>query len=181
MQYYNIQKNWRCIKPHLQNERVQATLVRDFNKFTFGRWKQPFTAGMKPTEFESCDWRCNARRGRQPEFWDYCKHAACHWLVGFNLRLAQLTEPKRPWRIVTSDLHSTVWDGDGMLWDMNFLALGITPDEAWRLASEDGIVMPVGKPIKVYMAQHYSKELPPPPTDQEALAMLSALTESIEQ
>jgi hypothetical protein len=157
MQYYPIQARWRRIKPHISDARVQATLVRDFNKFTFGRWKQPFTAGMKPTEFESCDWRCETRRGRQPEFWDYVKHSACHWLVGFNLRLAELVEPKRAWRIVTSDAHSTTWDGDTTLFDFNFLALGIAPDEAWRLASEGGTVMPIGKPIRVYMARHYSR------------------------
>ena len=31
---------------------------------------------------------------------------ACHWLVNFNLTLAQLVIPERKWRIVTGD-HST--------------------------------------------------------------------------
>jgi hypothetical protein len=56
MQYYPLQRNWRKAKPHLNHPTVQATLVEDFNKFTFGRWNKPFVAGMVPHEFESCDW-----------------------------------------------------------------------------------------------------------------------------
>jgi hypothetical protein len=69
-----------------------------------------------------------------------------------------LVEPKREWRIVTSDAHSTTWDGAETLFDFNFLALGIEPDEAWALASKHGTVMPVGKGIKVHFAQHYIEE-----------------------
>ena len=71
MRYYPVVRNWsRKIKPHLSDPEVQTVLVRDFNRFTFGRWEKPFVAGMKPTDFESCDWRYE-RRGRQPEFWDF--------------------------------------------------------------------------------------------------------------
>jgi hypothetical protein len=156
MRYYDVQKNWsRKIKPLLANETVQAILVKDFNKFTWGRWRQPFTAGMRPTEFESCDWRCNRRRGRQPEFWDYCKHSACHHLVNFNRRLAELAEPKRKWRIVTSQKHSTTWDGAETLFDINFLALGVDPNEAWALARDKGRVLPVGKNLVVHFAENW--------------------------
>jgi hypothetical protein len=56
----------------------------------------------------------------------YVKHAACHWLVNFALELAQHVEPNRAWRIITSQEHSTVWDGKDTLFDFNFLALGVT-------------------------------------------------------
>lgn len=158
MRYYPIQARWRRIKPHLADESVQTILVRDFNKFTYGRWRKPFLAGMKPTEFESCDWRCDRGRGRQPEFWDYCKHSACHHLANFNRRLAELAEPKRQWGIVTSQKHSTTWDGEEELFDINFLALGVDPDEAWKLASEGGKILPVGKNLVVHVAEHYSRE-----------------------
>ena len=81
IKYYDLSKNWRKVRPHLDNPRVAETLVRDFNKYTYGRWRQRFTAGRYPCEFESCDWRFE-RRGRPPHFWRYVKHAACHWLVG---------------------------------------------------------------------------------------------------
>jgi hypothetical protein len=110
MQYYDLKKNWRRVRRHINDERVQEILVRDFNKYTFGRWGQEFKAGHFPTEWESCDWQCE-HKGKPPAFWQYTNHAACHWLVNFALTLAQLVEPQRPWRIITSREHSTVWDG----------------------------------------------------------------------
>lgn len=157
MQYYPIQKQWKKIKPLIQKKEVQDILVDNFNKFTYGRWGQRFKKGMKPTEFESCDWRCD-RRGRQPEFWDYVKHAACHWLVNFNLKLAMLAEPKKEWQILVSDKHSTVWDGNDTLFDFNFSALGIDPQEAFDLAYEDGDLIEIGKTVEIYFAEHYKDE-----------------------
>ena len=107
---------------------------------------------MTPHEFESCDWWCD-HRGRMPEFWNYVKHSACHWLVNLNRELAIRAEPKRAWRIVTSQDHSTTWDGDQMLFDMNFLALGVDPDEAWRLANRKGRRLAVGKELRCHYAQ----------------------------
>lgn len=154
MKYFPIQKKWAKIKPFINDKEVQKVLVRDFNKFTYGRWHQEFKAGMKPTEFESCDWRCNTgKRGRQPEYWDYVKHAACHWLVNFNLKLAMLVEPTKQWRIVTSDNHSTVWDGEDTLFDFNFSALGVDVNEAWTLADQDGRHLKPGKQMRVYYSE----------------------------
>ena len=152
LKYYDPKKNWRKIKRHLDDPELNRILVKDFNKFTYGRWGDPFIPGMKPADYESVDWRCE-RRGRPPAYWAYVKHGACHWLVNFNYRLAQLVEPNRQWRILTSDLHSTVWDGDSTLFDFNFLALGVSPEECFRLAR--GKMMKSGKYIKVYYAQPY--------------------------
>lgn len=157
MKYYSFVKNWRKIKPLLSDETVQGVLVRDFNRFTFGRWRERFLRGMLPCEFESCDWRFS-KAGRHPEYWNYVKHSACHWLVNFNLELAKLVEPKKQWRIVSSQAHSTVWDGEETLFDMNFSALGVDPNEAFSLANEEHL--PIGKRLIVYYADHYSKEVP---------------------
>jgi hypothetical protein len=132
---------------------LNAILVRDFNKFTYGRWRTPFTNGEYPRDFESCDWSWD-HRGKEPRFWRYVKHSACHWLVNFNLSLAQLVERGRPWRIVTSDEHSTVWDGDQTLFDLNFVALGISPDECFQIA--DIKRLPPGRELTVYLADHFS-------------------------
>ena len=154
--YYPIVRNWsRKIKPHLADKEAQRLLVRDFNRFTFGRWEKPFLPGMKPFEFESCGWYLE-RRGRPPQYWDYVKHAACHWLVNFNRRLATLAEPKAEWCIVTSQKHSTVWDGEDTLFDMNFSALEVDPDEAWRLATFEGRILPAGKNLICHLADHYT-------------------------
>lgn len=143
MRYYDLKRHWtKRIEPHLGDAKLNAILVRDFNKFTQGNWRTPFRHGQFPRDFESCDWWID-HCGREPRFWCYVKHSACHWLVNFNLRLAQLVEPGHPWRIVTSDNHSTVWDGNETLFEFNFLALGISPDECFTLANERHL--PLGK------------------------------------
>jgi len=157
MRYYDIQKNWKKVKRHLDDPRVVDALVCDFNKFTFGRWRKRFTAGQYPFDFESCDWWVE-HRGRRPQFWMYVKHAACHWLVNFALELAQRVEPNRTWRIITSQKHSTVWDGKGTLFDFNFLALGVTAAECFRLAHKKELAP--GRHHKVYFADHWTSDLP---------------------
>lgn len=150
MIYFPIVRNWYRIKPHLENKDVQDVLVRDFNKYTFGRWKQEFKHGMVPAKFERCDWALD-RKGRPPEYFNYVKHGACHWLVNFNLKLVMLVEPNRKWRILTSDNHSTVWDGKEMLFDFNFTALKIDPNEAFSLANKRQLK--IGTEKKVYLLQ----------------------------
>ena len=132
MQYYDLKCNWPKIKPHLANKELNAILVIDFNKYTYGRWRTPFKAGMYPDDFETNDWRCE-RRGRPPQFWRYVEHAACHWIVNFTLKLAMLAEPQKKWRIITTQKHSTVWDGERTLFDFNFQAMGISPAECFLL------------------------------------------------
>ena len=57
MKYYDLKRNWRKVKPHIDHPSVQKVLVRDFNKFTYGRWRQKFEPGMKSADFESSDWQ----------------------------------------------------------------------------------------------------------------------------
>jgi hypothetical protein len=157
IRYYDIPGKWtKRIQPHLGDEHLNQIIIRDFNKYTYGRWRRKFMPGMFPADFESCLWDIS-HRGRKPRYWRYVKHAACHWLVNFNLRLAQLAEPSHPWRILTSQDHSTVWDGDAILFDMNFLALGVAPDEAFTLASEKEL--PIGKQLRTYFAEHFSVDV----------------------
>jgi hypothetical protein len=155
MEYYDLKKNWRKVKRHINDERVQKILVRDFNRFTIGRWRQEFKAGQLPTEFESCDWWCE-HQGKIPAYWNYVKHAACHWLVNFALTLAQLVEPHRPWRIITSPKHSTVWDGHELLFDFNFSAMGVPADECFELANKRELKP--GKLVRVHIAKPFSAE-----------------------
>ena len=153
MKYYDLKTNWRKVKRHIDRPEVQEVLVRDFNRFTWGRWRQKFMPGQVPTEFKSCDWQLE-HKGRRPAFWQYTKHAACHWLVNFTLRLAERVEPQHEWQIITSDEHSTVWDGKDLLFDFNFQAMGILPAECYRLARE--LELPPGEFIEVHWADHYA-------------------------
>jgi hypothetical protein len=154
IRYYDLRKKWRKVKRHLENPRVADTLLRDFNKFTYGHWRKRFTAGQYPCEFEN--WHIT-RRGRRPRFWKYVKCEACHWLVNFALELAQLVEPDRKWRIITSDKHSTVWDGDDTLFEFNFLALDIPPKQCFELAYEHELKP--GQHRKCGYPDHYTVEM----------------------
>jgi hypothetical protein len=68
--------------------------------------------------------------------------------------LAVLTEPNRMWRIISSSDHSTVWDGDETLFDLNFQAMGISPDECFRNAFKRQLKP--GRYLRVNFAQHYT-------------------------
>jgi hypothetical protein len=137
MRYYDPQKNWRKLKPHIASPDVQIKLYEDMLLYTKAVNRRDFTYGDKPSGFEIGDWRetCN-RKGRHPAYWDYVCARACHWLVNFNLMLAMRVEPKNPWRIITSEKHSTVWDGRSLLFDLNFHANGVTALECFQLADD---------------------------------------------
>lgn len=156
MRYYDIKRHWRKVADQIDTPIVQRVLVRDFNKLTYGKWRKPFTPGRTPAEFENCDWRLS-HRGRAPAYWAYVKHGACHYLCNFWLVTAEQVLSDRPWRILTSEKHSTVWDGDETLFDFNFQAFGIAPDECFAMANDREL--PIGKHRKTYMAQHWREEL----------------------
>ncbi len=158
MRYYDLKRYWtRRIEPHLGDEELNRILVGDFNKFTFGRWRKKFLPGMYPDEFESCDWQFG-HRGPCPRFWRYVKHAACHWLVNFALRLATLAVPARSWRVVTSQEHSTVWDGRATLFDLQYSAFGVPPEKCWEVASGGAVLAP-GEYLNVEPALHWREEV----------------------
>jgi hypothetical protein len=153
VRYYDLKRRWsRRIVPHLDDPELNHILVREFNKFTMGTWGRPFLPGMLPEDVESCDWRCD-HRPPHPKYWAYVKHAACHWIVNFSLRLANLAEPKHQWRILTSQDHSTVWDGELTLFDFNFQALGIPVKQTFLAACRTEL--PVGAYLTTYFASDW--------------------------
>jgi hypothetical protein len=154
IRYYDVGRNWtKKIAPLVNDRAIRAVLVRDFNKFTVGRCGQRFKDGDLPSHFETCDWDVG-HRGKRPKFWDYVRHSACHWLVNFNLKLAESVSPKKPWRILTSDFHSAVYDGREILFDMNFLALGVTPEESYKAATSRGAIeLPPGEELQVHFVE----------------------------
>jgi hypothetical protein len=52
VQYYDIQRRWRRIRPHLGDPELQRILVRDIRKVS-----PRFRPGMKPAELDDCDRR----------------------------------------------------------------------------------------------------------------------------
>jgi hypothetical protein len=79
--------------------------------------------------------------------------------VNFNMTLAQLVVPDRPWCILTSDRHSTCYDGKDTLFDFNFCALGIPAEEAYELATEgpNAEQLAPGKLLQTYLAGDWQK------------------------
>jgi hypothetical protein len=143
MKYYPIQKNWRKAKDIYSSPEAKAIWYPDMILFKemkaeetgVKQWYPTDSPELTPSDFESCYWRYG-RKGRQPAFWKYVCHAACHHLVGLGLYAATIVEPNQNWRVIGNEYHSTVWDGEDTLWDLNFTALGIDPDEAFKIATK---------------------------------------------
>lgn len=161
IKYFDIKKYWRRLKPIYQSAVTEAIW-----KLNMRDWQEQRSAGFGfnckfdqskyqlPCHHDSCDWRCD-HRGRTPAFWDYVCHGACHFVVDMNLHVAMTAYPKIPWRIITQRNHSTIWNGsttDPVLFDPNFLALNVTPVEAWKTASRGRFLKP-GQPLRPYVFQ----------------------------
>ena len=67
-----------------------------------------------------------------------------------------LVMPNRPWRIITSERHSTVWDDGDLMFDFNYQAFGVDPNESFDSAFDKEL--PPGKYRPVYFAEHYTRE-----------------------
>jgi len=156
MNYFPIQQNWRRLGPIYRSEEATTIWYPEMLAYQATRMEllnvtyafPEFSPSLRPSSFESCDWRWNrCKPGRHPAFWDYFCNAACHWTANLGLFVAMAANPERPWRIVQSNLHTTVWDGDSTLWDAQFLALNATPEDAWELAAEqsDSEIAEVGE------------------------------------
>lgn len=159
IRYFPVQAHWKRLRPFYQSKIIEPFWrfnLRDYaeTKSKDHGFKYNYEAReyRTPSDFDGCDWRLG-RRGRHPEFWKYVCHSACHWVVDMNLHVAMIAYPKVPWRIVTSQKHSTVWNGsttDPFLFDLNFLALGVPAKEAWQIASKGRMLKP-GRPLRPYV------------------------------
>jgi hypothetical protein len=151
--YVDPRRHWGDLTVHLHDRESRRILGADFNKFTTGRWGIPFLPFHVPADFQDID--CPRLGGAQRHpYRDYVRTGACHWLVNFNLRLATLALPSGAWRIVTSDDHSTVWDGNRTIFDLNYFALGLSAGECFRRAR--GRQLKLGSYLRTYLAPHHT-------------------------
>jgi len=137
MRYYDVQRHWRKVKPVITSPEATRVLKRTFRYFESGVFQGT------PADYDHGDWLLYrtgkwGKRGPRPAFFDFVCLGACHWLAHLNLFVTRAVAPNRAWRIVSSDDHSTVWDGNCLLFDLNFLALGITPHECLAMARGEG-------------------------------------------
>lgn len=153
LRYFPIQKRWRRLGPLFKSEESKSIWLPNMleymhqrahdNSFTYKRDRDNESF---PSCFDSCDWRfVRDLPGPAPEYWEFACHSACHWVADMCLYVASNAYPDTPWRIVTSDKHSTVWNGCSktpVLFDVNFSAIGVSPKEAWELASLGRMLKP---------------------------------------
>lgn len=156
MKYYDLQRNWtRKIAPHLDDPEVVRVLRHDFKRY--GHRDGCVTYRPRkwevPADWDTSDWRIMERRpGPMPRYWDYVCTGACHWLVNFSLMLAMRAEPDRPWRILSGYDHSTVWDGDKTLFELNWYAFRMPPKKCYKVASKrDGKALLPGQLAPVFI------------------------------
>lgn len=162
-EYVQAAEHWQKLGPLARSQAAREIWLPDMMQFRATRqlkcWDKigalgwgltsDYEAAPNPAHFDSCDWRTELREPL-PHFLQFVCHSACHWLVNLNLWLAEHYDSKQPWRIAASYDHSLAWNGDTkkpVLFDLNYLGLGISAEEAWEQAihGKDAFQLSVGK------------------------------------
>lgn len=152
LSYVDVNKHWRKLGPIAKSQSARRIWLRDMLEYCAMwkllrrelKWTQMPGIHRRDRDFlrdprcpsvfdEDMFWRWDVPQPR-PKFLDYVCKGASHWLVNLNLFLASSSMPQHAWRIITSTEHSTVWNGEDLLFDMNSLAMGVPVEEAWKLA-----------------------------------------------
>jgi len=161
--YYPIQKRWRKLRPlfeqldiiELMHHEMECYASSRADDYGYKHRPKPFSLDVRPADYDSCDWRWSSgRRGPQPGYWAWACHSACHWVASANLVVISQLEPDRPWRIATSSSHTTVVDMERrLMFDTNYLALGVSAEECWAAAVEadDSDLFPIGETMKHWL------------------------------
>ena len=61
-------------------------------------------------------------QGRQKWYYDFVCHGGCHALATLHLYVAQRVYPNKAWRIVSGEDHTTVWDAERTVFDLQWQA-----------------------------------------------------------
>lgn len=142
--YVDIQKHWRKLKPFYYSNaafQIWKPCMLEFVETKAGEHNGKYQHEEQerhkfPEGYECCDWRYYPpRRGRQPAFWKFVCHSACHWLADLNLFVAMSAWPEQPWRIITHSKHTTVWNGNQktpLVYDANWSAFDSTADKPYE-------------------------------------------------
>ncbi len=165
--YFDLARHWSGkLRGVFESAVVQTQLFNDFTKFQKDKERRynqslidrglPGTATFsylptdKPMQCDSLDWRLD-RVGRPFAFDEYVCARACHWIVNSLLMTARIAYPNKPWIIVSSHHHSTVWDQDVTFFDMNYFAL--------KISAEDCASQTVLDPTSIFFAEGVLMEL----------------------
>lgn len=200
-QYVDIEKNWNKIKPyavsaaatqiwkkdlkkHYNRSRIYDHNLSDYefnsdriiDRFIYiSQFEKRFSNSKKPSDYDYFYWRYE-RLGftdRMPAFWDYVVHDKSHWMVNFNLFVAEQAFPEEPWRIIVSDEHACVWNGRELFFDMNYSALipDVKKHPFYDKLGKNVRVLAIGEKLKLSISDD----------DNEMLASYDAGQISVEQ
>lgn len=158
--YVDITKKWSKLKSLFQSKEARdiwEPCLREFTQIECKKRGKEYPVAFYEGEnarpcWHDGDWRCGT--SRPPEWWNYACGKACHWVADLALFVAQAGLKREQWRIVTSQKHSTVWNGDcenPVVFDLNFSALGIPPSEALLFAARRGRELKVGEYLKGHL------------------------------
>lgn len=162
--YFDFSRHWtKKLNPIIQSPQAQSILQQDFKNYiklkraNYVAWAKQkglpieqnswrFVEGKLPADYDSCDWRY----GRLPLWEQYVCHGACHYIVNTLLHIAMVAYPNKAWRIVTSSLHSTIWDGEQTLFDLNFVTLKVPVHECIEDAfmQSDSVMLDYGQYLR---------------------------------
>lgn len=172
--YFPFGRHWRNLKSLYQSkecETIWRLNLRDFSQQAYmdcGReYKYEPSQYKVPCDHGGHDWLYGfGTRGRKPAFWEYICFSGCHFMVDAHLYVAMKAFPHIPWRIVTSSAkaenHSTIWNGsktNPVLFDPQSIALKITAQQAWKMASKGRMLKP-GRPLRWWVFQTFNLERP---------------------
>ena len=62
MRYYDVMKNWKKVKRHVDHPDLQRVLVRDMDRYTRGAVGKRFLPGMRPLDTDPGDWIYELRK-----------------------------------------------------------------------------------------------------------------------
>jgi hypothetical protein len=123
MKFYPVVKNWsRKICPHLDNPTLQKVLVSDFNKYTTGRWGKRFRLGAISSRLRElwlemgCSWQT-------PKVLSVCESWRLSLASQLQSYIGATRGSEKRMACRNSLIHSTVWDGEHTLFDLNGMAL----------------------------------------------------------
>lgn len=163
LQFFDAVSNWDQIEPHLTDEEFRRVLHHDFGKLVFGRYRKTYPTPGREFPVDWSDPEGTPRLpGPEAPYQRWVCSDACFWLVNsVGLRLATLVEPKRDWRIVYSNVHSTCWDGEETLWDFYGLCFIGDPHQAVfdAFCEFPSRQLPVRTYKEVVFAEHHEIEI----------------------
>lgn len=137
---FDFKKDWCLVRDGFTSDVYRRQVWKDLKDYAGMRgWKayahKQYRDFTLPSDFDSCDWRCAVK---ELPFHRHVVHGACHWLVNANLMVAKMSFPERQWCIISSDSHSTVWDGERCLFDPNAFALYPDVEKLGKMLFESG-------------------------------------------